>query len=103
MDITAISHPVPVAVTELPNPQWLLEDREWIQMVKSINASELQDDQRELTFAMDRLSRRPVVRVIDRQTHAILQQFPPEYLLEFQQQLGQQIARMQNSNSPDKG
>jgi uncharacterized FlaG/YvyC family protein len=103
MDVTAVNHPVPVAMAEPVNPPWLVQDREWIQTVKKINASALLGDDRELTFAMDRESRRPVVRLISKQTHQILQQFPPEYVLEVERQLGQEVERMTLSTSTDKG
>ena len=103
MDVTSVSHPVPVAVPELPSATWLTDDREWIQTVKKINASNLLGDDREMTFALDRASRRPVVRIIDRKTHEVIQQIPPEYLLEIENGLRQAMARMNGGQPPDKG
>jgi len=90
MDVTSVNYAVPAVPTgaDPPNPKWLVENRELIRSVKSINASELFGQDSELTFAMDRETRRPVVRVVDRQTHDVLWQAPPEYLLRLAQAVG---------------
>jgi hypothetical protein len=68
-------------VPDTYSPNWLVENRELIQTVKGVNAAELFGQDSELTFAMDRDTKRLVVKVIDRQTHEVLWQAPPEYLL----------------------
>jgi uncharacterized FlaG/YvyC family protein len=35
----------------------------------------------ELTFVLDRASRRAVVRIVNRDTHEVIQQIPAEYVL----------------------
>ena len=47
------------------SPKWLVENRELIRSVKSIDASELFGEGSELTFALDRETKRPVVRVVE--------------------------------------
>ena len=91
MDIAPLGIPaqnVP-AVPDAANPQWLVENRELIRSVKSIDAAELFGEGRELTFALDRDTKRPVVRVVDQQTGEVLWQSPPEYMLRLAQTLGQ--------------
>ena len=61
------------------NPKWLVENRELIRSVKGIDASELFGEGSELTFALDRDTKRPVVRVVNQQTGEVLWQAPPEY------------------------
>ena len=67
--------PSPVAPGRHP------EQTEVIQAVKAINESELFGQQNELTFALDRETRRPVVRIVDRQTNEVVRQIPPETVL----------------------
>ena len=72
------------------SPKWLAENRELIRSVKSIDASELFGEGSELTFALDRDTKRPVVRVVNQQTGELLWQTPPEYMLRLAQNLGRQ-------------
>lgn len=83
MEITTVGYPgqvLPVA-PDTANPKWLVENRELIRSVQSIDASEMFGEGHELTFALDPDTKRPVVRVVNQQTHEILWQAPPEYLL----------------------
>ena len=57
------------------------EDREIVQAVQAVNAAELFGDNRELSFLMDRQTQRPVIRLMDRKTKAVIRQIPPEYVL----------------------
>jgi len=82
MDVASVTQTGPVlpAVPD-SSPNWLAENRELIQSVKSIDASGLFGEGSELSFTMDQETKQPVVRVIDRETHEVLWQAPPEYLL----------------------
>ena len=62
-------------------PDKLAEHRELIQAVKAVNASEMLGDKNMLTFAIDRDTHRPVVRILDRETNELVSQIPPETLL----------------------
>ena len=73
-------------VTPTP-PERTAEQREIIQAVKAVNAAELFGQNSELTFVLDRETRRPVVRVVDRKTNELIQQIPPEYVLRMAQDL----------------
>jgi len=91
MDVASVVNPVQ-AVSPVPDPtnaKWLVENRELIQSVKSVDASELFGDGSELTFALDRDTKRPVVRIVNSQTGEVLWQAPPEYMLRLAQTLGQ--------------
>ena len=76
------------AVPDTQNANWLAQNRELIQTVKSISASELFGQDSELTFALDRDTRRPVVRILNRRTQQVMLQVPPEYVLHLAQALG---------------
>jgi len=54
--------------------------RELISAAKSINSSGL-FGQNQLVFMVDPQTKRPVIRVEDRDTHEVLLQLPPEYVL----------------------
>lgn len=63
-------------------PEVVAQNRELIQAVKSVNAAEHFGADNELTFALDRHTQRPVIRVVDRNTKEVMQQIPPQYVLE---------------------
>ncbi len=50
--------------------------------VKTLNDTGYAGDGREVTFSVDQATKRPVVQVIDTSTKEVLQQCPPEYLLQ---------------------
>jgi len=58
--------------------QQATERRELVKAVKAINATEFFGENYELTFVMDRETRRPLLRIVDRQTREIIRQLPPE-------------------------
>jgi flagellar protein FlaG len=74
------------ATAPLP-PEMAAEHRELIRAVKAINPAELFGANSELTFVLDRETRRPVVRIVDRNTNELIQQIPPEYVLRMAEDL----------------
>ncbi len=72
---------VPVAPVSTP-PQIAAQNLELIQAVRSIDATEHFGMDSELTFTMDRKTLKPVIRVINSKTKELIQQLPPEYVLE---------------------
>ncbi len=68
-------------------PELAAEHRELIRAVKAINPSELFGQNSELTFVLDRETRRPLVRIVDRNTNELIQQIPPEYVLRMAEDL----------------
>ena len=94
MDISALqkdAQSIPVAPASTP-PEIVAQNRELIQAVKSVNAAEHFGLDNELTFVIDRHTQRPVIRVVNSKTKEVIQQIPPEYVLE--------LAKRSGSSSP---
>jgi flagellar protein FlaG len=65
-----------------------VEDRRAvIQAVRAVNKAEVFGQEHELSFAMDRATRRPVVRIVDRKTRQVVQQIPSESVLRLAEEL----------------
>jgi uncharacterized FlaG/YvyC family protein len=90
MDVAPVSNPAQAftALADTENPKWLVENRELIQSVKAIDATALFGPGSQLTFALDRESKRLVVRVINQHTGEVLWQAPPEYMLQLARTFG---------------
>jgi len=102
MDVTPVGNQtqaLPV-VPDTASPKWLVENREIIRSVQSIDAAELFGDGHELTFTLDQATKRPVVRVVNRQTHEVLWQAPPEYVLRVAAVLGRQDGFAESTHPP---
>lgn len=80
---TPVSAPAPVA------PEQLAENRDLVQAVKALNSAASFGDSNELTFLLDRNTRLPVIRVVDRKTKEVVEQIPPEYVLRLAEELRQ--------------
>ena len=76
--------PVSLAPTPLERPP---ERRELIQAVKALNAAQLFGDKNEVTFVVDQKTRRPIVRIVSRDTNQVIRQIPPEYALRMAEDL----------------
>ncbi|HUA20751.1 MAG TPA: flagellar protein FlaG [Bryobacteraceae bacterium] len=63
------------------------ERRQVVQAAKTVNESGILG-QNQLVFMLDPKTRRPVFRVEDRQTHTVVFQAPPEYVLRLAETLG---------------
>ncbi|MBL8293698.1 MAG: flagellar protein FlaG [Bryobacterales bacterium] len=70
-----------------PSPEILQERREIVKAVKKLNESEFYGYSSELQIAVDRATRRPVVRLVDKETQEVLRQIPEEYLLRMAEEL----------------
>ncbi len=83
MDVATLqSNSVTVStVPTTPSQEVPADQRELIQAVKALNATEMFGQDCELTFVFDRETRQPLVRIIDRKTNEIIRQIPPEYAL----------------------
>jgi flagellar protein FlaG len=82
MEISSVREPVIVVDPIYQRPvNMQAEDRELIHAVKKINEAELLGSDSELTFILDRETRKPLVRIIDRETKEVIRQIPPEYVL----------------------
>lgn len=89
MDIVSISLMTPLSQTQVqtPPPEHVQDQREMISAVRAINASEMFGQDNELTFVMDRQSRRAIVRIVNRKTGEIVKQIPPEYVLRMAEEI----------------
>ena len=90
MDIAPLQRPGPAlaAPTAPVDAQKAAENREIVQAVKAINGAEMFGSDSELTFLIDRMSQRPVIRLVDKETKAVIRQIPPEYVLKLAEDLG---------------
>ncbi|HSW49114.1 MAG TPA: flagellar protein FlaG [Bryobacteraceae bacterium] len=91
MEIAPLQRPGPVLAAQAApvDTQKAAENREIIQAVKAVNAAELYGSNSELTFLVDRLTQRPVIRLVDKETRDVIRQIPPEYVLRMAEQVNQ--------------
>ena len=81
----AVPAPVPA---EPASPRPSTEDqRTLIQAVKAVNATEMFGQENELTFFLDRASRRAVARIVNKKTREVVQQIPAEYVLRMAEEI----------------
>ncbi len=73
------------AMTQAAMPENHTEQRELVKAVRSLNAAEVFGESRELAFAVDRETRRTVIRIVDRESREVIQQIPAEYALRMAQ------------------
>jgi uncharacterized FlaG/YvyC family protein len=64
-----------------------VQRRQLMQAAKTVNESGIFGNN-QIVFAVDSATHRPVIRIEDRDTHEVIQQLPPEYMLELPQNLG---------------
>jgi len=70
-----------LSVTQPLTPQQRIEQNQLIRAVQSVNEARLLGQSRELTFSLDRETRRPVLKIVDKETNEVIRQIPPEYVL----------------------
>jgi uncharacterized FlaG/YvyC family protein len=63
------------------------QNREIIQAVRAVNATAKLGDNNELTFSLDRQTRRPVIKIVNRKTNEVIQQIPNEQVLRLAEDL----------------
>ena len=61
--------------------------RELVQAVKELEKAAVAGDGNELRLALDRETKRPVVRIVNRETGELIQQFPTEEVIRLAQRL----------------
>jgi uncharacterized FlaG/YvyC family protein len=83
MEVASLQAGSPVAPVAQPSsaPEIPTDQRQIIQAVKALNATEMFGENSELTFVLDRETHRPLVRIIDKKTNEVIRQIPPEYAL----------------------
>jgi flagellar protein FlaG len=89
MDVSSVHLNVqPVAGTASPAPaEQSTANRDVVQAVKALNATEMFGQENELVFQLDRQSRRIIVQIVDRKTKEVVSQVPPEYVLRLSEDL----------------
>lgn len=55
--------------------------------IRAVNDANIFGANNELTFARDRMTQQTVIRVVDRDTHEVVAQLPPEYVLRLAEQV----------------
>lgn len=91
MDVNALSRitqAMPAAATAIPADK-AAENRQVVQAVKALNRTEMFGEDNSLTFQRDPDTQRMVVKVINRLTHDVVTQIPPEYILRLAEDLKQ--------------
>lgn len=63
------------------------EQRQLVQAIKAVNGAELFGQDNELSFVMDRTTKRMIVRIVNRTTGDVVDQIPAQYLLNLAAQL----------------
>lgn len=63
------------------------QDRDVIQAVRAVNKAEIFGQNRELTFVLDRETKRPILKIVDRNTGETISQLPPEHVLRLARRL----------------
>lgn len=76
----------------VPSEQ-LAQQRETIQAVHAVNEAGLYGQNNEVTYTKDPQTRRTVIKIIDRKTQEVIDQIPPEYVLQLAQSLKQTQAQ----------
>jgi uncharacterized FlaG/YvyC family protein len=92
MDITPVNGAtnVPVSTAHQIPPQQAAENRSIVQAVKALNGTEMFGQDNQLTFQRDPQSQRMVIQVINSETHEVVLQIPPEYVVRLAEDLKQQ-------------
>jgi flagellar protein FlaG len=57
------------------------ERHQLVRAVKKVNETVFAADGREVVYSFDREAKRPVIRLVDKQTQEVIRQIPAEYLL----------------------
>ena len=63
------------------SPQQRAEQRQLIHSVEALNQAQLFGQNNELTFTFDRQSKKPILKIVNKETQEVVQQLPPEYVL----------------------
>ena len=90
MDLSSIGKTNPSLTVPYENPvprQAAEEQRTLIQAVRAVSAAALFGQDNELTFVMDRTTRRAVVRIVNRETREVVDQIPNQHVLRMAEEL----------------
>jgi uncharacterized FlaG/YvyC family protein len=89
MNISSINSPTAAhASAETPPAHPLKEDqRTLIHAVKAVNAAGVLGEENELTFVVERGSRRAVARIVNKATRQLVQQIPAEFVVRMAEEI----------------
>jgi len=76
-----------VAPVHSLSPELRQEQAQLIQAVEKLNEARIFGEKSELTFSIDRETRKAIMKIVDRETQEVIQQIPPEYVLRLAQDL----------------
>jgi len=90
MDINGIRADIPVMTFEGQpvSPREAAERRELVKAVRAINETRLLGEDREVTFGLDRESRKTVLKIVNRETQEVIRQIPSEEVLHLAESIG---------------
>jgi uncharacterized FlaG/YvyC family protein len=72
-----VSAPTEPSQPKVTNP----EQRALIQAVRAVNATDLLGQESELTFVLDRLAKKAIVRIVNKKTGELIRQIPSKEVL----------------------
>ena len=78
--VSRIPHAAPVQPVSAA-PDRGAQNREVVQAVRALNQAEMFGQENQLEFHRDSESRRMVIRIVNRKTHEVVSQVPPDYVL----------------------
>jgi uncharacterized FlaG/YvyC family protein len=81
MELNKINTNTPAAMAVAVQENRFQTNPETVQAVTAVNNTKLFGQDSELTFAMDRETRRTVIRLVDRNTRKVIRQIPADYVL----------------------
>jgi flagellar protein FlaG len=89
MEVNKVNSPVSAtqAIAPAQADTKLQTTPEMAQAVTAVNGAKLFGQDSELTFTMDRESKRTIIRLVDRKTRQIIRQIPAEYILRMAEDL----------------
>jgi len=78
----------PSLITPL-TPQERADQQKLIQAVQAVNQGQVFGEDSEVRFVFDRYTKKPVLRVVDKNTDEVIRQVPPEYVLRLAENAGE--------------
>jgi flagellar protein FlaG len=89
MDITGVNGvgQIPATAPAPAAPERVAENRDIVQAVKAVNAASSFGDNNEVNFLLDRNTKLPVIRIVNKDTKEVVEQIPAESLLQLAAEL----------------
>lgn len=76
--VGSLSAPSPITPI---TPQERADQQKLIQAIQAVNEGQVFGENSEVRFVFDRYTKKPVLRVVDKNTDEVIRQVPPEYVL----------------------